>query len=263
MFFQLRSIYTLREIVWNLAKTDFRQRYLGSVLGMLWAFLMPLVNLGVMWFAFEFGFKASPKNEVPFILWLVTGMFPWVFFTDAVQSSTFSIIEKSFLVKKVVFNVELLPIIKIVAALIPFIFLNTVMVVMFVGYGHGPSLFWFQLGYYAFCLLMLILAIANLTSAVVVFYRDLGQVVSMLLQLGFWGTPIFWSAEQLPEKLQIYNFLNPVSYVVTGYRETFISHKWFWENINQTIYFWCVVVLLSVLGQAIFKKLRPHFADVL
>ncbi len=263
MLIFVESLYRQRHLVWNLVKSDFRNRYVGSMLGVLWAFLMPLVNLSVMWVAFEFGFKASPKSGVPFILWLVSGMFPWMFFLDSVQSGTMSIIEKSFLVKKIVFSVELLPLIKILAAGIPFIFLSVVMLVLFGLYGYSPDIYWLQILYYTFCLIVLAFSLTMLTSAVVIFYRDLGQVISMGLQLGFWGTPIFWSPEQLPKQLGIFNFINPVSYIITGFRESLISKVWFWQNANQTCYFWAVVLIILFFGQYLFKKLRPHFADVL
>jgi len=233
------------------------------MLGMLWAFLLPLMNVFVMWIAFEFGFKASPKSGVPFILWLVTGMFPWMFFSDSIQSGTMSIVEKSFLVKKVVFSVELLPLIKILAAGIPFVFLLGVMFLLFGLYGYSPDIFWLQIVYFAVCLVALSFSLTILTSAVVVFYRDLGQVISMGLQLGFWATPIFWSPEQLPEKLSIYNFLNPVSYVISGFRDSLINKIWFWDNPTQTLYFWALVFFVIFFGQHLFSKLRPQFADVL
>jgi ABC-type polysaccharide/polyol phosphate export permease len=98
---------------------------------------------------------------------------------------------------------------------------------------------------------------------VVVFYRDLGQVIGMLIQIGFWITPIFWSPETLPEEFKFLFFFNPVSYVVMGYRNSLISKIWFWQEPWQTFYFWLLVFSLSIFGLFIFKRLRPHFADVL
>jgi lipopolysaccharide transport system permease protein/teichoic acid transport system permease protein len=259
----LKTIILQRRIIWSLAKSDFRSRYLGSVLGILWAFLLPLLNLGIMWFAFQQGFKSSPIKGLPFILWLVTGMFPWTFFAEAVQNASNCIVEKSFLVKKVVFDVELLPLIKIFASAILFGFLSLVMLLLFLVYGYGPDKYWLQLPYYAFCLCLLILSVSWLTSAVVVFYSDLGQVITMLLQLGFWVTPIFWSPENLPEDFKFIIFLNPVNYVVSGYRDSLISKVWFWELPLQTLFFWLFFLVFSFFGLFVFKRLRPHFADVL
>lgn len=259
----LKSAATQRQIVWTLAKSDFKSRYLGSALGALWAFVLPLVNLGVIWFAFQQGVKSVALGSVPFILWLVSGLFPWTFFSDGVSAASNSLVEKAFLVKKVVFKVELIPLIKVLAAILPFLFLSIVMLILFSLYGYTPDLYWVQLLYYAFCLCMLVLSLSWLTSSVVVFYRDLSQVINMSLQLGFWATPIFWTPDNLPEKFKFLLFLNPMAYVVNGYRQSMISKVWFWEEPWSTIYFWALIGAFSFMGLFIFKRLRPHFADVL
>lgn len=259
----VKSFFKYRTVVWSLAKNDIKSRYLGSTLGSVWIFLLPLVNLFIMWFAFEHGLKTGAQHGVPFILWLITGMFPWTFFSESISSSTSSILEKSFLVKKVVFNVELLPLIKIVASLILFGFLSLVMILVFFAYGIFPDRYWLQIPYYAMCLILLVMSFSWFTSAVVVFYRDLGQVVSVGLQIGFWATPIFWSPALLPDQYRFITFLNPVNYIVSGYRDSFIVKSWFWEMPWQTLYFWTFIFVFSISGLLVFKKLRPHFADVL
>lgn len=259
----LKSLILQRQMVLSLAKSDFRSRYLGSLLGILWAFLLPLVNIVIMWFAFEYGIKANPKNGVPFILWLVSGMFPWAFFSDAILSSSNSIVEKSFLVKKVVFDVGLLPLIKVISSLFPFLFLSAVMLLLFIFYGYWPDIYWLQVPYYGICLCLLVLSFSWLTSSVVVFYRDLSQLIGVGLQLGFWITPIFWSPEHIPQKFHFLVFFNPVNYIITGYRNSLITKVWFWQEPLQTLYFWLFLCCLGGAGLIIFKKLRPHFADVL
>lgn len=252
-----------RRIVFTLAKYEFRTRYLGSTFGVLWAFLLPLINLFIMWFAFQHGLRASPVSDVPFILWLVTGMFPWTFFSDAVITASNSIVDKSFLVKKIVFKVELLPPIKIIAAFYPFTFLLVIMFLLFVSHGFYPTLFWFQIIYYILCLLALLMSITWLSSSLVVFYRDLGQILNVIIQIGFWITPIFWSPDLLPSKFDFVTFLNPVNYIINGFRESLITEEWFWMHPLQGLYFWCLTTLLYLVGFMVFKKFRPLFADVL
>jgi len=185
------------------------------------------------------------------------------FFSDSISAASNSLVEKAFLVKKVVFKVELIPLIKVLAALLPFLFLSLVMLVLFYFHGSSPDVYWIQLLYYALCLCVLVLSLSWLTSSVVVFYRDLSQVISMGLQLGFWATPVFWNPDTLSGKLKFFLFLNPMTYIVSGYRESLISKVWFWEKPLYTAYFWVLVSIFSFLGLFLFRKLRPHFADVL
>ena len=95
------------------------------------------------------------------------------------------------------------------------------------------------------------------------FFKDIGQFVAIIIQFGFWLTPIFWAMKIVPDKYHSLIELNPMVYIIEGYRNSMIYHKWFWENLDMTIYFWGVAIVLFGLGSLTFRKLRPHFADVL
>lgn len=260
---RMDSAFIAKRLIWSLVKHDISTRYLGSVFGSIWIFILPLVNLVIMWFAFQFGLRVGEQSGYPFILWLVTGLFPWLFFSDAVLSSANAIVEKSYLVKKIVFDIELLPLVKILASSVLFVFLVGVMCLMFIVYGYWPTFYWLQVPYYMFSLVCLVLSISWLNSAVIIFYRDLGQILSIALQVFFWVTPIFWSSDILPKEYKIITFLNPVNYIISGFRDIFIYQKWFWELPGQTMYFWFFVILFSFSSLVVFKRLKPHFADVL
>lgn len=253
-----------KELIWNLAKNDFKTKYAGSYLGIIWAFVQPIVTILVYWFVFQFGLRAgSPIKDIPFILWFITGLIPWFFFQDALLNATNCMLEYSYLVKKVLFKISVLPIIKIISAL--FIHLVFIGFLFFVSaiYGFYPSQYTVQLIYYSFCTFCISLALSYLTSAIVVFFKDLGQIINIFLQIGMWMTPIMWSYKMVPEKYQWILKVNPLYYIIEGYRDTFINKVWFFERYFQTIYFWIITLILFVIGAMIFKKLKPHFADVL
>lgn len=259
----IRDLYHNRGLLWNLTKKDLKQRYVGSYLGVLWAFIQPFFTVLIFWFVFQVGFKSMPVDNFPFVLWLVCGMFPWFFFSDAWNSATNSIIGNSFLVKKVVFRVSLLPIVQIMSALIVNLFFLAILFIMFALYGYMPSIYNLQIVYYLFALVCLVFGLSLITASLAVFSRDVGQLVGMLLQFGFWGTPIFWSLKMIPEQYAWILKLNPMYYIVAGYRNAFIYHEWFW-NLGYTNYgFWLFTGGVALLGVFMFKKLRPHFADVL
>ena len=259
----VRELWHNKRLLWDLTKKDLKKRYIGSLLGILWAFIQPAITVLIFWFVFEIGFKSVPVDNFPFVLWLVCGMFPWFFFGDAWLGATHSITTNSFLVKKVVFRVSLLPMVQILSALIINSFFIGLLFVMFALYGYLPNLYNLQVLYYLFGLICLTFGLSLITGSLVVFLKDIGQIVSMMLQFGFWGTPIFWSYRILPEHYQWLIKLNPMYYIVEGYRESFIYHRWFWENGYVTIYFWLVTAAIMLFGVFLFRKLRPHFADVL
>ena len=259
----LMDIIRNRRLLWELTKKDFQTRYLGSYLGILWAFIQPTITVLIFWFVFQVGFKSTPVDNFPFILWLICGMFPWFFISDSISSATNSILDNSYLVKKVVFRVALLPIVKIISAFIVHVFFVGILLLMFGVYGYMPTLYNLQIIYYMLAASCLLLGIAWLTSALTVFLKDVGQLTAMILQFGFWGTPIFWSFRTIPEKYMLFLKLNPAYYIIEGYRNSFIYNRWFWEDVNLTVYYWLITGIMLMIGAVAFKKLRPHFADVL
>jgi len=260
----LKDLFLRRNMILELAKQDFRSKYLGSYLGILWAFVHPTVYVFILWVVFQIGFKSQPAGDVPFVLWMLCGIIPWFFFSECLGSATNSILDNSFLLKKVNFSVGMLPIVKILSALVLHAFFIFLIFIMFLAYGSPITLHCLQVFYYLFCTIVLLLGLSWITSSVIIFFKDMGQIVGMVVQFLFWMTPIFWSAKILPVKYLNMVKLNPVYYIVEGYRESFIYHVWFWEgHYELTAYFWAVTGCIFVLGAVVFRRLRPHFADVL
>ena len=258
-----RDIYQNRRLLKDLVKNDFKSRYLNNYLGILWAFIQPTISVLIFWFVFQVGFKAAPVQDVPFILWLVAGMIPWFFLSEALASATNAILDNTFLVKKIVFRVSLLPIVKITSAVIVHLFFMVFMMSMYIIYGYEPNFYWLQMFYYLFSAIILLLGISWITSSVVIFFRDLGQLVSMSIQFGFWLTPVFWSLTMVPKEYCWLFELNPAHYITQGYRDALINHVWFWEKPMEALQFWGIALVFFALGAIVFRKLRPHFADVL
>jgi lipopolysaccharide transport system permease protein/teichoic acid transport system permease protein len=259
----LSALVNSRKLILKLTKQDFKANYLGSYLTFVWAFIQPCITILIFFVVFQIAFKSGSVENHPFILWLMTGMIPWFFFSESLSNATNSIISYSFLVKKVVFRVSILPIIKILSALFVHLFFIIVIVIMFLLYGYFPTIYNLQVFYYLCATIVLVCGLSWITSSLTVFIKDISQIVTMLIQIGFWSTPIFWNFRTMPEEYQSLINLNPVFYIVEGYRESFISHTWFWEDHGRTIYFWCFTLSIFVIGAILFLKLRPHFADVI
>ena len=259
----VKDVYENRRLVWKLAKNDFKTRYAGSYLGIIWAFVQPVVTVLVYWFVFAVGFRPTKPETPAFILYLLAGIVPWFFFQDALSSGTNALLEYNYLVKKVVFKISVLPVIKIISALFVHSFFVLFTVILFACYGYLPDLYTLQIFYYTLCMMLLVLGMVYATSAVVIFFRDLSQVISIVLQVGIWLTPIMWKLQMIPENLQWIFKLNPIFYVVNGYRDAFYQKQWFFEHPINTIYFFGFIIAMYLLGTNIFGRLKVHFADVL
>lgn len=262
------EVYSNRRLIFKLAKNDFKTRYTGSYLGIIWAFIQPVVTIVTYWLVFEKGLKAGAAIStsgisVPFVLWLTAGLVPWFFFSEALNNGTNALMEYNYLVKKVVFKISILPIIKIISALFVHLFFMFFTLLLFTCYGYYPDLYSLQLIYYSLCVFVLVLAICYSTCAIVIFFRDLAQIISIILQIGMWATPIMWQLNIVDEKFRFIFKLNPMYYIVQGYREALIDKIWFWQQWKLSIYFWIFVLVVFLIGTVIFKRLKVHFADVL
>ena len=174
-----------------------------------------------------------------------------------------ALLEYNYLVKKVVFKISILPIIKIIAATFIHAFFVIVLLLIACFYGYYPSLYTLQVFYYSACMFILVLAISYTTCSIVIFFRDLQQIVNILLQVGMWATPVLWNINQFSEEIQMLVKINPLVYIVEGYRSAVYGKQWFWEDFYSTVYFWIITIVLFGIGALIFKKLKIHFADIM
>lgn len=247
-----------------LIKNDFKKQYLGSYLGLAWAYIQPLMFMLVIWTVFELGFRTGPTaTGVPFFLWLLAGMVPWFFFFDAIRTGTDAVTSNAFLVKKVAFRVSILPLVNIGSSFLIHLGLVLFLVIALLLHGFLPTLHWLQLPFYMALTILFAMGFSWLTSAIRVFVKDVGSVVAVLLQMGFWLTPIFWSLDLVPQKYHYLIQLNPAYYIVDGYRSSLISQVWFWEKPTWSLYYLAITGFMLISGALVFKRLRPHFGDVL
>ena len=260
-----QELYANRRLILRLAKNDFKTRYAGSYLGIIWAFIQPIVTVLVYWFVFQIGLRSGDVGDFPFVLWLIAGLVPWFFFSEALNSGTNALIEYNYLVKKVVFKISILPVIKLISALFVHLFFIVFTLFLYSAYGYFPDIYSLQVIYYTFAIAIFVLALCYTTCSLVIFFRDLTQIISIILQVGVWMTPIMWRLEDvnMPQALEVIFKLNPMYYIVRGYREALINKVWFWENFFSTVYFWTLTLILFGIGAVIFKKLKVHFADIL
>ncbi len=262
------ELFQSRHLIWKLAKNDFKKRYAGSYLGAVWAMAQPVVTVAMYYIVFDKVMNSASTAfrdgvEVPFVLFLTAGLVPWFYFSEALSSGTSALLEYNYLVKKVVFKISILPLIKIIAATFIHIFFAGVLLIVAAIYGYYPTVYTIQLVYYSFCLFVFVLALSYTTCSVVVFFRDLSQIIGIVLQIGMWATPILWNIDSLNESWVTILKINPLVYIVNGYRSAIYERTWFFEDFYSTMYFWIVTALLFGFGALVFKRLKVHFADVL
>lgn len=242
---------------------DFKGKYAGSVLGMLWAFLQPVITITLYWFVFQFGFRSTPVKDYPYVLWLIAGILPWFFLGDSITNATTSMTEYSYLVKKVLFNIKILPLAKVLSVLIVQIVLVILAILVYAICGHYPDVYYLQLFIYIPYMIILVTGITYFTATLHVFFRDTIQIVAVITQIIFWGTPIVWDFSVMPVLVQKILAFNPFYYIVNGYRNVFIYKNGMNCSFGMTFYYWSIAIVILCLGLKIFSKCKDHFADII
>ena len=253
-----KKIYNYRELLKTNVKKEIIGRYKNSILGVMWSFLNPLLQLAV--YSIIFGALLAGGDSTYYI-YICVALIPWTYFTTAITQSSFTIIGNADIIKKVYFPREILPISVVTSGAVNFV-ISTIIILFFVIFS-GIGLSWYLLLYPVILLVqyVLLLGIGFIVSAITVYFRDLEHIIGIILLAAFYGTPIVYKLEQLPVNLQIILQLNPMTHIINAYRDIFYYQQM--PNMKIIGLLFLVSVALLVVGYFIFKKLQKGFAEQL
>ena len=251
-----KSLYEYRELLKTSISKDIRGKYKNSILGIIWSFLNPLLQIAVYAIVFPLIMKSDLPNYTVF---LCCGLIPWNFFSSAISRTSFTMIENGNIIKKVFFPRQILPISVVTSEAVNFI-ISTVIILAFVLiYGMGITQF---LIFYPLVLLvqyLLLIGISFIVSSVTVFFRDLQHFIGIALQLLFYATPIVYASNTIPENFQWILKFNPMTYVINGYRDIFYYQQA--PDLVSLLIVLGIIIALCVGGYMIFNKLQRRFAE--
>lgn len=263
----IKTLWKNRKMIFQLGKNDFKNRFAETSLGTVWGFLQPFIMMITYVIVFQFILKTKSSGEYPFMVWYFPGMTMWWFLNDSILNVSNSIRSYSYLVKKVVFPVDTIPVISLMSSGIVSIFLIVIATIVCSFAGYFPNIL--LLIYYIVATILLIVAITRFTSAICALIPDFSNLLGIVMQLLFWFTPIIWNINMLENMtggaiLQTVVKCMPFTYLITGFRQVFIEGNIIKEaNGLYTIVFWLFVLLMFIWGNKVFKKCKKDFADVL
>lgn len=243
---------------------DFRKKYFDSFLGAFWAVLSPLMTVLLVYFVFKFGLKTTNIEGVSFLDWLICGMLPWFYISEGLANGMNAFTDNRYLVTKVRFPICVLPIVKSTSSLIThlFIFLFFTVYLLITSAQFNFANYSYVL-YYIFCSFVLVSSTSFILSTFLVFTKDISSLLNVSIQLLYWSTPIFWAKELVPAKLHFILLLNPIHYIIQGYRDSLFFDVSIWDKPVEMLSFWTIILLISFFAKITYKKLRPLFADTL
>lgn len=187
----------------------------------------------------------------------------WMFLSDAILTASNSIRNYSYLVKKVVFPVDIIPVISLASASFIGIFLIVISIIVGSIFGYIPN--FLIVIYILFCAFCFIISFTRFTSALTTVVPDFAQLLTIVIQLCMWFTPIIWNLSMLSEKWRILFKIFPFTYLVEGFRQAFMedSNIITDQNFMFTAIFWAITLIIFMWGNRVFKKAKKDFADVL
>lgn len=258
-----RALREHRSLISSIVRRDVLARYRGSAGGIVWTVLNPLLLMATYFFVFGVVLQArfgGDPSRTGFALYFLTGMMPWLAFSEAAGRSPSVILEHRNFVKKLVFPVEVLPVVLVAAGLITELFAGGILVIAIAAL---RGLHWSALWLPALLIpqVMFTAGLAWLLSATGVFLRDLGQVIGFVLTLWFFITPICYPESALPGPVHAVLQYNPILTLVRGYRAILLEGT----APDLAALGWLTLVSAGMMwaGYAWFSKLRKSFADVI
>ncbi|MBI2688026.1 MAG: ABC transporter permease [Acidobacteria bacterium] len=260
----LRNLIERRNLLFQLAKRDFRQRYIGSAAGWLWGLVHPLVMLASWTFVFQYCMKSDmPPGSLTsnYTIFLLCGYLPWMLFQETVTRSANSLLEHSNLITKTLFPSEMLPISVFFSSLANHVLALTLSLAAVAYWENGVSPYVLLLPFYMLMIGLLGVGIGWVFASLQVYIRDTAQAVMVLLTFWFWMTPIFITEDKIPEAMRFLIRGNPMSLFVRAYRERLLSTDPPALDELAILVAWSVTAF--ILGGLFFRHLKRGFADVL
>lgn len=253
-----KELYNYRELLKTNIKKEIRGKYKGSWLGVIWTFLNPLLMLAVYAIVFPYILRVDVEN---YTIFMIVALIPWNFFTTAIQTGTNSVVINGNILKKVYFPREIIPISTTTSQLINFLITCIIMVIFIIFSGVGFS--WHIILFPVLVLIqyLITLGLSFVLSAITVFVRDVSHFVSVVLMLGFYGTPIVYLSSMLPKKFQLILKFNPMAQLVEGYRAILYYHQL--PDMQMLLIWGIASIIIVIFGYMIFKKLEKSFVEEL
>jgi len=254
-------LFRHRRLIWNLTLLDFRLRYAGSRLGLVWLLLAPLLMLGAYLLLFGGILRVRPDQSstgVEYGLLIACGLLPWIGFSEGVTRGTASVLAQRNLIKSQVFPMELFPVSAVCAGLIGQL-CGTLLLLVLLGLRGmlGPNL-----AVLPFLLILQALFTVGLVwflSCVNIIYRDTSQVVVLMMVLLMFISPIAYTQEMAPAGLKLVVELNPISYLIEGYRNALLYNQF--PNVRGLVVFGGLALLVLLAGYRYFMHLRRVLPD--
>ncbi len=260
MLKRLHALYDYRYMIENMVRREVRGRYKGSMLGFVWNFILPLVQIIVYIVIFSMVFKPNISN---YYMYLISGMVPWIFFSEAIQSGSSAILQNSDMVQKIYFPREILPLSITLSCFVNYIITIGIVVVFALLIGFPLTLIGMAyLVIVSLIFLLFVLGISFVVSSVSVYFRDMEYIVRVVLLVLIWMVPIMYSVDGIDSEILKHIIeINPLTQFINLFHDAIYSG--IVSNLTTLAICTAISALFFIGGYLIFLKLENNFAEAL
>lgn len=234
-------------------------------LGEIWKLLTPFIQIGAYWLVFGIGLRSGlPIDGIPYVVWLTCGVAPWYWMNSCIARSASSIYGKAAMLTRSNIPTCLIPLSSVLASAMDSGWSFLLMLIIYFANGCMPTASALGLLYYIFSGLMFLSVCSLITSALVMLARDFQKLIQAVMRLMFFLSPIFWKpGKTLPGAFHAFDICNPFGYIIRGFRNSLLYNTSILSDGRETIIFWCIVLVLYLIGSSFQSKMRKNLLDYL
>lgn len=253
-------------IIRRMSEYENKAQFQGHYLGLAWQVLNPLLQIGTYYLIFGVGVNAGRDVDgIPFIAWMLIGISCWFFINSSVTGCSKSIYTQIGMVSKMKFPVSVLPAINIASNLPSFFVMMGAAIITLFLFGIYPTVYWLQIFYFFFCMIVFLFFFGLLNATISTLVRDYHMILQSVLRILFFLSGAVWNIEARnfpPFFIRILE-LNPMHYIISGFRDALLSRQFIFEQWNLTLFFWASVMVIAIVACHLHLKFRAKFVDFL
>lgn len=265
MIIVLKEQFKNLGMIFRVSKYEERATYQSHYLGLLWEVLNPIIQVGIYYLIFGLGFYGGREVEgAPFIVWMMIGLSVWLFMNAAILGTSNSIFKKMYLISKMNFPVSVLPSVNIASNLTAFFAMFGVTIVVALSQNVMITIKWIQFIYFFICMIAFLFSLGIFSATMTVLIRDYHMVLQSIVRVLLYLSGVIWNIKDanFPSTFKAILELNPIFYIIDGFRNSLLNGDWFWFDYQHMVFFWAITLLTFFVGAHLHVKFRARFVDL-
>jgi len=255
-----------REQTLKMAKNDLARTYRASALGWAWAIIKPVITIFVYWFAMSIGLRSGHDRwGYPYFLWLMCGLVPWFYISEMLNRGTDCMRRYKYMITKIHYPVSTIPTFSSLSSLITNTTLLLIVYLIFCIMGYFPGLYSLQIPFYILLMFLFFTSWALFAAPISAISQDFSNLIHSTLFGMLWISGIFYDVMEvnIPIWVRYILLANPITYIVNGFRQSYMQVAWFWQYPRRLAVFLVELVIMFLLSMWSYRKCRKDMPDVL